>query len=275
MADLDDKDMTHLMKQGHTIFHMDRGTYTHSEFWNEVKGLPEDREVRSTNGNPVHVPLLGRNLQVGDILPERRALVLDSDAAFVPQTDFESRYTTYLRGYRTHANVMYEPVPNVMKFAMKQIDPARPDTEGRANLVDLGFDATKDRKPKETGLWHPDGILMDDWRKQNPEAAAAAVAAMTSGPSEFETKVKQLADLRDRGLLSAAQMAEEIASMTAQPAATDSVVVPVEEPDAPSVPAPATVEAPCGKTVKVKGLVQHKIRCKKPQCSGDDEPEAA
>jgi len=263
---LDQATVGRLALQGHTI-HPERSSYTHAIFWERVKDLPKDSKV-TEKGHPIPAPHLGRDLMVGDILPERLALGVDENSEILDGPNFSQQYRLYISEFGGMGQVADEPVPNVKTFLMVWPDPTQNPENGKTPLVEIGFDPNSGGDAKETGEWHPDGIRMSDWLRDNPQVAQS---------DSNEARTKELVTLLDSGVIDAETLADRLLSIhgneTGGEEAASGVgeIEPVEaESDTDTVSAGAVGrpkdQTPCGKTVTQGYMKQHVSRCKGEAC---------
>jgi len=257
---LDQATVGRLALQGHTI-HPERSSYTHAIFWERVKDLPKDSKV-TEKGHPIPAPHLGRDLMVGDILPERLALGVDENSEILDGPNFSQQYRLYISEFGGMGQVADEPVPNVKTFLMVWPDPTQNPENGKTPLVEIGFDPNSGGDAKETGEWHPDGIRMSDWLRDNPQVAQS---------DSNEARTKELVTLLDSGVIDAETLADRLLSIHGNEEARGAEAA--SEADA-GEPEMVTAESsgrtrertPCGKLVTQGYLNQHVSRCKGSAC---------
>lgn len=124
-----------LAAEGHVV-HRQRNSYTHAAF---ARDLDKDIEIQD-KGKRVWNRFLGRYVKIGDLLPERAILGLDDDGNILSQVDFEVNYRLYLAAFPTNRDPGLEPVPNVLRFLLVQVDQTFPEGDGR--YVELGWTPT-------------------------------------------------------------------------------------------------------------------------------------
>lgn len=260
-----------LSRLGHTL-HFDRGTYTHARYAQETNALTADHEIRH-NGETIYSKRLGRNIQAGDVLPERLVLTVDQNGDVLGQNDFAERYQQYLREFHSDKTIEYEHVPNVLNYLLKRIDPSKSPTEGKVCYVDFDDDPLNAGKPKETGEWAPDGTRIDEWKRANPELAARI---FTPPSSERDTKMEMLVELFRSGQIDADTFQSRSVAIfggESVPAEEDgeSADEPLAAASEHDAPVTDYETAPCGKNHKKGYLQQHQRFCKDPACQGKVE----
>lgn len=161
---------------GHEVIH-DRMVFRHKAM---KKDLPPDTLVKYNDGTPIIS--CGKPVHVGDMLPERVDIALDSDGKLVGQQDFERRYREYARWFQyiEGTDVDVEPVPDPVDFVL-----ATPDTFSESNgFVQINFDA-RVPAPERTHMYDPlkdELVEIKEVQATSLEAIKAMLEQMTSTP---------------------------------------------------------------------------------------------
>lgn len=126
----------------------ERTTFRHRMF---KKDLDPCTVIRYEDGTPII--LYGKQVTVGDVLPERADLALDSSGKLLNANDFEKRYEEYLRWFRMveGSDPKSEPIPDIVDFVTAIPDPFS-DSPG---MVQVHYDARKPAEVERTHLYDP------------------------------------------------------------------------------------------------------------------------
>lgn len=127
----------------------ERSTFRHRMF---KKDLDPCTPIRFEDGTPV--VLYGKQVTVGDVLPERADLALDANGKLLNANEFEKRYREWQRWFRLveGSDPNSEPVPDVFDYVTAIPDPFS-DSPG---MVQVHYDARKPAEAERTHHYDPD-----------------------------------------------------------------------------------------------------------------------
>jgi hypothetical protein len=197
------------------------------------------------NGEPL-------GFTVGDVLPSRRWAITKT-GELLGQRDFERLWEQYvgmhvagdkvvsIAASNKYFDVSKAPVPNASRYVNAAFD-----YQGKE--IPIGFDPDKPATATEVKVY---------------DARGDVVTAAPPPSANLFAKIEVLNNLKASGMLTAEQLAEQVALLTGSP--TGSTIVAVEVPVG-FAPAPAIDEAdltsPCGRVSGSKaGRMAHERNC--------------
>lgn len=155
---------------GHTIVH-ERDTFRHRVY---KKDLDPTIPVRMDGVQMIMSN--GHALVVGDVLPERADLALDSDGNLLPQHEFEKRYKEFLNWFTfvEGSDPSCEYIPSSRDWISQT-----PDTFSESpGMVEIGFDATRLPTKERTHLYDSSNDKLVEIVKAQGDAQSTVLDAV-------------------------------------------------------------------------------------------------